>query len=281
MTDLYAVMGNPIGHSKSPQIHTAFAKITDQDLLYSAILVPLDGFDAAVDDFFRRGGKGLNITVPFKENAWRYADAFSARAKRAQAVNTLIQQDDGTVLADNTDGVGMVRDITVNQNVAIEGKRVLILGAGGAVRGVLQPVLEQNPAEIVIANRTVSKAEALAADFADLGESACCENKLHACGFADVKGEFDLIINGTSASLAGELPPIPAACVTDKTVSYDMMYGAETTVFNQWALDNGAAKAIDGLGMLVEQAAEAFRLWRDVLPQTQAVMNALREDRRA
>ena len=274
MTDLYAVMGNPIGHSKSPQIHTTFAKITDQDLLYSAILVPLDGFDAAVDDFFRRGGKGLNITVPFKENAWRYADAFSARAKRAQAVNTLIQQDDGTVLADNTDGVGMVRDITVNQNVAIEGKRVLILGAGGAVRGVLQPVLEQSPAEVVIANRTVSKAEALAADFADLG---CVSG----CGFADVKGEFDLIINGTSASLAGELPPIPAACMTDKTVSYDMMYGAETTVFNQWALDNGAAKAIDGLGMLVEQAAEAFRLWRDVLPQTQAVMNALREDRRA
>ncbi|WP_419812426.1 shikimate dehydrogenase [Bacterioplanoides sp.] len=273
MTDLYAVMGNPIGHSKSPQIHTAFAKITDQNLLYSAILVPLDGFDAAVDDFFRRGGKGLNITVPFKENAWRYADAFSPRAQRAQAVNTLIRQDDGSVLADNTDGVGMVRDIMVNQQVTIAGKRVLVLGAGGAVRGVLQPLLEQSPAEVVIANRTVSKAEALAADFADLG----C---ISGCGFAEVAGEFDLIINGTSASLAGELPPIPPTSITANTVSYDMMYGAETTVFNQWALDQGAAKVIDGLGMLVEQAAEAFRLWRDVLPQTAGVMAALREDRR-
>lgn len=271
MTDLYAVMGNPIGHSKSPQIHTAFAKITDQDLLYSAILVPLDGFDSAVADFFRRGGKGLNITVPFKENAWRYADQFSARAQRAQAVNTLMKLQDGSILADNTDGVGMVRDIVVNQKVAIEGKRVLILGAGGAVRGVLQPLLEQKPANVTLANRTVSKAEALARDFADLGEIAVC-------GFADVCGEFDLIINGTSASLAGELPPIPASCITAETVSYDMMYSNETTVFNQWALDQGALKTIDGLGMLVEQAAEAFLLWRDVRPDTEGVMNAIRED---
>jgi len=273
MTDLYAVMGNPIGHSKSPQIHTAFAKITDQDMLYSAILVPLESFDAAVDDFFRRGGKGLNITVPFKENAWRYADDFSTRAQRAQAVNTLIRQADGRVLADNTDGVGMVRDITVNQGVSIEGKRVLVLGAGGAVRGVLQPLLEQQPSAVVIANRTVSKAQALADDFNDLG-------RIQSCGFSDVEGEFDLIINGTSASLAGELPPIPGSCVIAETVSYDMMYGAETTVFNQWALDHGAAKAIDGLGMLVEQAAEAFRLWRGVLPPTAGVMAAIREDRR-
>jgi len=273
MTDLYAVMGNPIGHSKSPQIHTAFAKITDQDMLYSAILVPLESFDAAVDDFFRRGGKGLNITVPFKENAWRYADDFSTRAQRAQAVNTLIRQADGRVLADNTDGVGMVRDITVNQGVSIEGKRVLVLGAGGAVRGVLQPLLEQQPSAVVVANRTVSKAQALADDFNDLG-------RIQGCGFSDVEGEFDLIINGTSASLAGELPPLPTSCVTATTVSYDMMYGAETTVFNQWALDHGAAKAIDGLGMLVEQAAEAFRLWRGVLPPTAGVMAAIREDRR-
>jgi len=273
MTDLYAVMGNPIGHSKSPQIHTAFAKITDQDMLYSAILVPLESFDAAVDDFFRRGGKGLNITVPFKENAWRYADDFSTRAQRAQAVNTLIRQADGRVLADNTDGVGMVRDITVNQGVSIEGKRVLVLGAGGAVRGVLQPLLEQQPSAVVVANRTVSKAQALADDFNDLG-------RIQGCGFSDVEGEFDLIINGTSASLAGELPPIPGSCVIAETVSYDMMYGAETTVFNQWALDHGAAKAIDGLGMLVEQAAEAFRLWRGVLPPTAGVMAAIREDRR-
>ncbi|KZZ45190.1 shikimate dehydrogenase [Thalassolituus sp. HI0120] len=273
MTDLYAVMGNPIGHSKSPQIHTAFAKITDQNMLYSAILVPLDGFDAAVDDFFRRGGKGLNITVPFKEDAWRYADKFSARAQRAEAVNTLQKLEDGTVLADNTDGVGMVRDIMVNQGVVIEGKRVLILGAGGAVRGILQPVLEQKPASVTLANRTVSKAEALANDFVDLGD-------ITVSGFAEVTGEFDLIINGTSASLAGELPPVPACCISSDTVSYDMMYGAETTVFNQWALDHGAAKAIDGLGMLVEQAAEAFLLWREVRPHTEGVMSAIREDRR-
>lgn len=273
MTDLYAVMGNPIGHSKSPQIHTAFAKITDQNMLYSAILVPLDGFDTAVDDFFRRGGKGLNITVPFKEDAWRYADKFTARAQRAEAVNTLQKLEDGTVLADNTDGVGMVRDIMVNQGVTIEGKRVLILGAGGAVRGILQPVLEQKPVSVTLANRTVSKAEALANDFADLGD-------ITVSGFAEVAGQFDLIINGTSASLAGELPPVPATCITPDTVSYDMMYGAETTVFNQWALDHGAAKAIDGLGMLVEQAAEAFLLWRDVRPATEGVMSAIREDRR-
>ncbi|WP_420588892.1 shikimate dehydrogenase [Bacterioplanoides sp.] len=273
MTDLYAVMGNPIGHSKSPQIHTAFAKITDQNMLYSAILVPLDGFDTAVDDFFRRGGKGLNITVPFKEDAWRYADKFTARAQRAEAVNTLQKLEDGTVLADNTDGVGMVRDIMVNQGVTIEGKRVLILGAGGAVRGILQPLLEQKPASVTLANRTVSKAEALANDFADLGD-------ITVSGFAEVAGQFDLIINGTSASLAGELPPVPATCITPDTVSYDMMYGAETTVFNQWALDLGAAKAIDGLGMLVEQAAEAFLLWRDVRPATEGVMSAIREDRR-
>ena len=273
MTDLYAVMGNPIGHSKSPQIHTAFAKITDQNMLYSAILVPLDGFDTAVDDFFRRGGKGLNITVPFKEDAWRYADKFTARAQRAEAVNTLQKLEDGTVLADNTDGVGMVRDIMVNQGVTIEGKRVLVLGAGGAVRGILQPVLEQKPASVTLANRTVSKAEALANDFADLGD-------ITVSGFAEVAGQFDLIINGTSASLAGELPPVPATCITPDTVSYDMMYGAETTVFNQWALDHGAAKAIDGLGMLVEQAAEAFLLWRDVRPATEGVMSAIREDRR-
>lgn len=273
MTDLYAVMGNPIGHSKSPQIHTAFAKITDQNLLYSAILVPLDGFEEAVDNFFRRGGKGLNITVPFKENAWRYADAFSQRAERAQAVNTLIKREDGSILADNTDGVGMVRDIVENQQVPMKGKNILVLGAGGAVRGILQPVLEQQPASVTIANRTVSKAEQLASDFADLGN-------VSACGFDQVEGQFDLIINGTSASLAGELPPIPATCVTSTTVSYDMMYGAETTVFNQWALDNGAAKVIDGLGMLVEQAAEAFRLWRDVRPETEGVMAAIRNDRR-
>ncbi|ASP38001.1 shikimate dehydrogenase [Bacterioplanes sanyensis] len=269
MTDLYAVMGNPIAHSKSPQIHTAFAEQTEQSLLYSAMLVPTDGFDEAVSQFFRRGGKGLNVTVPFKQDAWRYADEHSTRAQRAQAVNTLIRQDDGQVLADNTDGVGLLRDLTDNHGVELRHKRILILGAGGAVRGVLQPLLEQQPAEVVIANRTVAKAQALAHDFDDLG-------RVSGCGFEALSGLFDVVINGTSASLVGELPPLPAGLVDGHSVCYDMMYSAETTVFNLWAQQQGAVITLDGLGMLVEQAAEAFALWRGVRPATRDVLEALR-----
>lgn len=273
MTDLYSVMGNPIGHSKSPQIHNAFAAQTRQDLLYTAQLVEKDGFAEAADKFFRHGGAGLNITVPFKEDAWRYANEFSERAKRAQAVNTLKRLDDGTIYADNTDGVGLVRDLTVNHGIELAGKRILLLGAGGAVRGVLQPLLEQQPAELVIANRTVSKAEALAADFADLG-------KVSASTFEALNGTFDVVINGTSASLGGDVPPVPAAVLTAATVCYDMMYGSGVTVFNQWAHNQGVQNTIDGLGMLVEQAAEAFTLWRGVRPDTGNVMRVLRSERR-
>ena len=273
MTDLYSVMGNPIGHSKSPQIHNAFAAQTRQDLLYTAQLVEKDGFTEAADKFFRHGGAGLNITVPFKEDAYRYATEFSERAKRAQAVNTLKRLDDGTVYADNTDGVGLVRDLTVNHGIELAGKRILLLGAGGAVRGVLQPLLEQKPSELVIANRTVSKAEALAADFADLG-------KVSASAFEALSGTFDVVINGTSASLGGDVPPIPASVVNADTVCYDMMYGSGVTVFNQWAHNQGVQKTIDGLGMLVEQAAEAFNLWRGVRPDTGNVMRVLRSERR-
>ncbi len=273
MTDLYAVVGNPIGHSKSPQIHTAFAAQTRQDLLYTAQLVPLDSFDSALNKFFKHGGCGVNVTVPFKENAWRYADEFTPRAQRAQAVNTLKKMADGRILADNTDGVGLVRDLTVNHGVALNGKRILLLGAGGAVRGVLQPLLEQQPAELIIANRTLSKAEMLAKDFADLGNVKASE-------FAALDGTFDVVINGTSASLSGDLPPIPPSVLTAGTVCYDMMYSAQATVFNQWSLDNGVQKVIDGLGMLVEQAAEAFALWRDVRPETKTVIAVLRGERR-
>ncbi len=273
MTDLYAVVGNPIGHSKSPQIHTAFAVQTRQDLLYTAQLVPLDSFELALDKFFKHGGCGVNVTVPFKENAWRYADEFTPRAQRAQAVNTLKKMSDGSILADNTDGVGLVRDLTANHGVTLTGKRILLLGAGGAVRGVLQPILEQQPAELIIANRTLSKAEMLAADFADLGN-------IKAAAFVVLDGSFDVIINGTSASLSGDLPPLSPAVFTAKTVCYDMMYSTQTTVFNQWALDNGVHKVIDGLGMLVEQAAEAFALWRDVRPETKTVITVLRGERR-
>jgi len=277
MSDLYAVMGNPINHSKSPQIHTEFAEQTGQNLVYSAIQVPLDSFVAEVDKFFKNG-KGLNITVPFKEQAWQYADSYSSRALRAGAVNTLIKKEDGTVHADNTDGVGMVRDIAVNHQTPMKNKRILVLGAGGAVRGILEPVLEEKPAKLVIANRTVEKAQALAEDFQGISEVT----ELSGCGFADLAElckilPFDLIINGTSASLSGDLPPLPDSVVGIETVCYDMMYGAHTTVFNQWATGLNAAKTIDGLGMLVEQAAESFTLWRGVRPDTQSVIAGIRE----
>lgn len=270
MSDLYAVMGNPINHSKSPQIHSAFAEQTEQDLIYSAILVPLEKFKHEADNFFRTG-MGLNITVPFKEDAWQYADTYSSRALRAGAVNTLIKKEDGSIHADNTDGIGMVRDITFNHGCAIKGKRVLVLGAGGAVRGILEPVLEEKPLEVIVANRTVSKAKALAEDFADVGT-------ISGCGFDQVEGQFDLIINGTSASLSGELPPIPETVIHQQTTCYDMMYGAEPTVFNQWAEKLNAGATLDGLGMLVEQAAESFKAWRGVRPESRPVIGSIREN---
>ena len=269
MSDLYAVMGNPINHSKSPQIHSAFAEQTQQDLIYSAILVPLEKFKDAADSFFRTG-RGLNVTVPFKEDAWQYADTYSSRALRAGAVNTLIKKEDGSIHADNTDGIGMVRDIVVNNGCEIAGKRVLVLGAGGAVRGILEPVLEQKPLEVVVANRTLSKAQTRAADFSDLG-------KISGFGYDNVEGQFDLVINGTSASLSGELPPIPESVIHLETTCYDMMYGAQPTVFNQWAQSLKAAVMLDGLGMLVEQAAESFYAWRGVRPETTVVINSIRE----
>ena len=270
--DLYAVMGNPIAHSKSPWIHTLFASQTGQRLHYNARLVPVDGFDEAIDHFFNEegGGHGLSITVPFKEQAWECAQHRTARAEKAGAVNTLWITNDGVIQGDNTDGLGLVRDLTVNHQVGLEGARVLILGAGGAVRGVLESILQQHPAELVIANRTVSKAETLVELFPGQPVSAC--------GFSELTGHFDLIINGTSASLQGDLPPLPADIVTEQTICYDMMYARETTVFNQWGLTHGARQAIDGLGMLVEQAAEQFLIWRGVRPDTALVLQHLRDD---
>lgn len=271
--DLYAVVGNPISHSKSPRIHSLFAAQTGEALEYTAIQAPMDAFESTVRDFFSKGGKGLNVTVPFKEQAWRMADVRSERAEKAGASNTLYQDADGRVVADNTDGIGLVTDLTTNAGVSLGGKRVLVLGAGGAVRGVLGPVLAQQPGELVIANRTVAKAEALVELFAD--EAGTCE--LSATGFSEVDGAFDVIINGTSASLQGDLPPVSPAVVGGTTVVYDMMYSAGMTTFNQWAADHGAGRVLDGLGMLVEQAAEAFRVWRGVSPETAAVMDELRK----
>ena len=274
MTDKYAVFGNPIKHSKSPEIHRAFAVQTLQAMEYNRQLVELNDFADAADRFFQAGGRGLNITVPFKQDAYSYGSRTTPRARRAGAVNTLAMQSDGTVLGDNTDGVGLVTDIKDNLGWPIRAKRILILGAGGAVRGVLEPLLAEQPQHIVIANRTVDKALQLSKGFAELGY-------ILGCGLDMLEGqEFDLVINGTSASLQGDLPPLPDSLIApsadnSKTACYDMMYGAEPTAFMSWARQRGALAA-DGLGMLVEQAAESFNLWRGIRPDTQHVIDALR-----
>lgn len=269
MTDLYAVFGNPINQSKSPNIHRQFAEQTGQDMHYTKQLVAIDEFEQTVQAFFAQGGKGLNITVPFKLNAFEFAQKRTARAERAGAVNTLALLSDGTILGDNTDGIGMIHDMH-NLGWELQGKRVLILGAGGAVRGILQPLLEENPAQVVIANRTYSKAEELAKHFHDMGD-------VQAKTFEQLANErFDVVINGTSASLQGELPPLPDTLLAANACCYDMMYGAEPTIFLRWAKDFGAAQVADGLGMLIGQAAEAFYLWRQIRPEVVPVITAMR-----
>jgi shikimate dehydrogenase len=272
--DLYAVVGHPISHSKSPRIHSLFASQTGEPVEYTAIQAPLDDFHGTVRQFFKRGGKGLNVTVPFKEQAWTMAEHRTTRAEKAGAANTLYLDKDQALVADNTDGVGIVRDLFNNHGVAPEGARILVLGAGGAVRGVLGPILAEQPVSVTIANRTVAKAEALVRLFApDAGIT-----ELSACGFNESEDAFDLVINGTSASLKGDLPPVSPGIIGPDTVVYDMMYSLQTTTFNQWALDNNARRVFDGLGMLVEQAAESFYVWRGVRPDTASVIEELRTD---
>lgn len=269
MTDLYAVFGNPINHSKSPVIHRQFAEQTGQDMHYTRQLVNEGEFEKTAQEFFAQGGKGLNITVPFKLNAFAFAQKLTARAERAGAVNTLARLSDGSILGDNTDGIGMVHDMH-NLGWEIQGKRVLILGAGGAVRGILQPLLEEQPARVTIANRTVSKAEELAKNFLDLGD-------IQAKSFEQLSGDsYDIVINGTSASMYGELPPLPEKLLSANASCYDMMYGAEPTIFLQWAKTQGATQIADGLGMLIGQAAEAFYLWRQIRPEVVPVITFLR-----
>lgn len=269
MTDQYAVIGNPINHSKSPVIHQLFAKQTGQDLSYNTLLSPLDEFETTVRSFFSQDGKGLNVTVPFKQNAWHYADKLTESTKRAGAVNTLWMDENSQLCGDNTDGIGLVTDIEVNQQVSLKNKKVLILGAGGAVRGILEPVINREPAAITIANRTVSKADKLADDFADL-------MAMDISNFTELNDTFDIIINGTSASLQGDLPPLPEKIVGVQTVCYDMMYSHTQTPFNQWAQQQGSIMQIDGLGMLVEQAAAAFSIWRGIKPETGSILKMLR-----
>ena len=274
MTDRYAVIGNPIEHSKSPQIHAAFAAQTGQELEYGRILGESERFDEQVREFLAGDGRGLNVTVPFKEPAWRLADERSPRAESAGAANTLILLPDGRIRADNTDGVGLVRDLRENHGVTLEGRSLLLLGAGGASRGVVRPLLEERPARLLIANRTASKAIELARDLSGLGP-------VEGCGLDALAGRrFDLIINGTAAGLQDRVPDIPDNCLNLHAhgggVTYDMMYADRPTAFVRWGREHGADLALDGLGMLVEQAAESFYLWRGVRPQTGPVIRLLR-----
>jgi shikimate dehydrogenase len=268
--DQYGVFGHPVGHSLSPFIHGVFARDSGQQMSYRAYDVAPEEFTERVHSFFAGGGRGLNITLPHKIAAVEVAQELTGRAAHAAAVNTLALQGE-SILGDNTDGVGLVHDLCDNLGLVITQRRLLILGAGGATRGVLAPLLGLEPAILVIANRTPQRAEALAAAFADLGVT-------QGVSFAYVGDTpFDLIINATSASLSGDIPPIPAGAIGPETVCYDLAYGRSAMAFVRWAQQSGCARAVQGLGMLVEQAAESFRLWRGVRPETAQVLAALKE----
>ncbi|MCX7157311.1 MAG: shikimate dehydrogenase [Rhodocyclales bacterium] len=275
MTDRYAVFGNPIGHSKSPRIHALFAAQTGQDISYQAILAERDGFAAAVSAFIAAGGglaRGANVTVPFKEEAFRLATRRTPRANAAGAVNTL-SFEAGAIVGDNTDGAGLVRDLKNNLGCDPGGRRILLLGAGGAARGVILPLLLEDPAELVIANRTEETAARLALEFGRLPGGAVGV-KPDGMGFPGLAGrQFDLVINATSTGLSGGILPLPTCVFAPRCVAYEMVYGRETPFMSQ-ALAAGARVA-DGLGMLVEQAAETFFIWRGVRPQTASVLAAL------
>ena len=268
MPDRYAVFGHPVGHSRSPWLHARFAELTGEALVYEARDVPPGRFAAALAEFLAAGGKGLNITVPHKLAAFAAAELLTPRARRAGAVNTLAVTPDG-LLGDNTDGAGLLRDLRQNLGLELAGKRILLVGAGGAARGALGPLLDAGPRELVIANRHADKAHALATDFS-------ADGAVRGAGLDAAHGPFALVVNATSASLSGEVPDLPDDAVGPGTFCYDMAYGPEPTAFMRWAEDKGAAGVADGRGMLVEQAAESFALWRGVRPATGEVLAALR-----
>ncbi len=269
-TDRYGVMGYPVSHSRSPVIHRLFALQTRQDIQYELLQVAPDKLEQAIAQFGRTGGKGLNITVPHKSAVASLVDEMSERASIAGAVNTVVFRKDGSLFGDNTDGVGLMRDLQVNQGLKLKGSNILILGAGGATRGIISPLLEAEPDSIVIANRTFPKARALADHFSHRGP-------VDACRFEDVRSLpiYDLIINATSAGLKGEIPPYPEEAVHPATFCYDLSYSSSPTPFSRWAAGLGAAKSIMGWGMLVEQAAESFYIWRGVRPETAPVLKQL------
>jgi len=268
--DRYAVFGNPIKQSKSPAIHAMFAQQYLQQMLYRAVKVEVDGFAQAARNFFDGGGAGLNVTVPFKREAFAFAHRHSERALRAGAVNTLTRAQDGLIDGDNTDGIGLVRDLKANLGWVIAAQRVLLLGAGGAARGVLGPLLREHPHELLVVNRTGDRAAQLALEFADLGPLEG--------GALELIGarQFDLVINATSAGLSGTTPELPGALLTERSCCYDLVYGAEPTPFMRWSAHHAAWAVADGLGMLVEQAAESFYVWRKIRPDTRPVINELR-----
>lgn len=268
--DRYAVIGHPIAHSRSPRIHAAFAAATGQRLAYDRIDAAPEAFEGVVRDFFDSGGRGLNVTLPHKEAAARLADRLTVRARLAGAVNTLARQPDGSLLGDNTDGAGLMADLA-RLGIPVQGARVLVLGAGGATRGILGPLLEAQPASIVVANRTAARAQALAADFGATAPAA--GGIVQGCGYDALAaqtagGPFDLVVHATSLGLQGEVPPLPRGVVGPASVAYDLGYGAGDTPFVRWARAQGVTRAEQGLGMLIEQAAESFFLWRGVRPDT-------------
>ena len=269
MTDRYAVIGNPIAQSKSPFIHGTFAKATNQDLEYGLILGPLEGFDETVRSFQREGGRGMNVTAPFKLNAFALATQKSERALLAGAANALKFEADGRILAENFDGIGLTSDIVRNQGRPMTGKRVLVLGAGGATRGLLLPFLAEKPAELVIANRDAAKA-------AQIAQQLAANGNIRGGGYADIGNQrFDIVCNATSASLRAELPPVSPEVFAIDGLAYELAYGKGLTPFLRLAQNAGVKRLADGVGMLVEQAAEAFFWWRGVRPDTRALIDQM------
>lgn len=269
MSHAYAVIGNPIAHSKSPQIHHAFAQQFGHDIDYSARLIAEDQLLQGINQLITEGFAGFNVTVPFKEAVWQWVPQKSERALLAGAVNTVKINSSGQHFGDNTDGIGLCHDLVTNHHIHLAKQRILLLGAGGAAKGVIAPLLSYQPAQLTIANRTINKAEQLVQHFSHLGP-------VEAAHFDTLTDNYDVIINATSASLQGTMPPIPDHVLTTNTACYDMMYSNDDTVFMQWAKQHHAGHVVDGLGMLLEQAAEAYLLWHGVRPDTQAVMALLR-----
>lgn len=268
----YCVIGNPIAHTKSPQIHTAFAQQTQQNIFYQSMLIDKEAFGfETVKKLQVQGIKGLNITIPFKVEAWKISEIRSYNAECALAVNTISFSEDGKVNGDNTDGIGFIRDLVVNLAIPIKNKKILLLGAGGAVSGILKQLLDAQPSTVTIANRSVSRAKALCDNFSNY-------TNIIACQFDDLAEQvFDIIVNGTSVSLQGGTLPLPEKIIRSDTCCYDMMYADQDTTFMQWAKKHGAERVYDGLGMLVEQAAESFFIWRGVRPDTHSVIQSLRK----